>query len=130
MVVLHEHVERFADLEAEHWREASALAHRAASSLEARLSPKRCYVASLGTDLTDLPMTCPHLHLHVIPVFESGARPAQVLSWADGVGDADEAWWQAELAQCRAAWASTASSTSASDPPLEHHAGGGGGDVQ
>ena len=69
------------------------------------LAPARCYVASLGTD-ADVPMSSPHVHLHVVPV-ERDERPRDVLTWEHGVlvpSDVDLADLAARL---RAAWPST-----------------------
>ncbi|MFN3202070.1 MAG: HIT family protein [Bradymonadia bacterium] len=107
MVLLHDHQTHVAELAPEAWLEACVLAQRGAQVIQRLYDPRRCYVASLGTDLDHLPMTCPHVHVHVIPIFESGARPSSVLSWSDGVWDADEAWWQAERLRFREAWALT-----------------------
>ena len=46
----------------------------------------RVYVASLGA-VQALPMSFPHHHTHVVPIYETGerARPANVFSWSSGV---------------------------------------------
>ena len=105
LVALHRHVTAFTDLDDLEWAEATALALRAARALEAELRPARCYVASLGTALPGLPMTSPHLHLHVLPVGDPDARPAQVLSWEGGVLALDDDEHAALLARLRPAWA-------------------------
>ncbi len=104
LVVLREHVERLDEVSPEAWLDASALAHAAGRAVERSLDPARCYVASLGTSEPDLPMTFPHLHLHVIPVEERGARPAEVLTWKHGVYEGTDAEWAALRDQLRAAW--------------------------
>jgi len=95
MVLLDQHVERMSDVDAGLWQRVTALAHGAACTLERVLQPARCYVASLGTSRTDLPMTSPHIHVHVIPIEDADAKPSRVLTWEHGVFVADEAEWQA-----------------------------------
>lgn len=92
LIVPRRHVVRFADLSGETWLQMSALAQRVAQAMERHFEPARCYVASLGTPRCDVPMSCPHLHIHVIPVTDPDARPAQVLTWSNGVirGDTEE----------------------------------------
>lgn len=63
---------------------------------ERALRSARCYVASLGAASDDLPMTSPHLHLHVIPIYKAEDKPSAVLTWDRGVTIADEEEW-AEL---------------------------------
>ena len=104
MVVLRRHVTTFAELSDEAWREATTLALAAARTIEATLSPLRCYVASLGAPRGDLPMTSPHLHLHVIPIYDHDDKPATVLTWSNGVLVADEPEWEALRQQLRDAW--------------------------
>ena len=69
-------------------------AWRASRALAEVVSPRRVWVASLGSP-DPLPMSSPHLHLHVVPVHGVGeeTRPARVFSWAEGVTmyDDDEA---------------------------------------
>jgi diadenosine tetraphosphate (Ap4A) HIT family hydrolase len=98
------HVTRFEALPLETWEQMARLAHAAARALERALQPTRCYVASLGTAIEDLPMTSPHLHVHVVPLHDPAARPSSVLSWEQGVLAFDEAD-VAELAhQLLAVW--------------------------
>ncbi len=92
MVVTRAHVTRFSECELGAWSEASALGWRTARAIEAALGPVRCYVAALGSARDDLPMTCPHLHLHVVPIYDKDDKPSDVLTWSHGVviGDDDE----------------------------------------
>lgn len=85
MVALRGHITRFSDLDEAPWLEACRLARATARAIEATLAPVRCYVASLGTPREGLPMTSPHLHLHVVPVTDPDARPSEVLTWEHGV---------------------------------------------
>ncbi len=104
LVILRAHAERLEDVEPEAWADAARLAHAAGRAVERALSPARCYVASLGTSEPDLPMSFPHLHFHVIPIDEPGARPAEVLTWKHGVFEGSDAEWAALREALRAAW--------------------------
>lgn len=104
LVIPRAHVERFEALDEDTWLEATKLAHRAARALERVLRPSRCYVASLGTSEPELPMTFPHLHVHVIPVDEPGARPSEVLTWQHGLYDGTDDEWRELHAALVAAW--------------------------
>ncbi len=86
MVVLPEHVEHVARLEWERYAALQRLAWESARALDALLAPRRIFVAALGAS-TPLSKTFPHLHLHVVPVYEEGeaGRPANVFSWSHGV---------------------------------------------
>jgi diadenosine tetraphosphate (Ap4A) HIT family hydrolase len=81
------------------------LAHQAASSLQRVLSPARVFIAVLGCS-APLAASYAHLHVHVIPVYETDdrARPARVLSWSEGVVVYDDAEASALSAQLRADW--------------------------
>lgn len=85
IVVVNEHVTQLGQLAPAVWLEACAEAQRLAALLEARLAPVRCYVAALGTSEHDVPMSSPHLHLHVVPILEAGSKPSDVLTWKHGV---------------------------------------------
>jgi diadenosine tetraphosphate (Ap4A) HIT family hydrolase len=98
LVLLDQHVTRFADVDDAAWAEATALALSTARRIERALSPVRCYVASLGSVEPDLPMSSPHLHLHVVPIYEPDDKPSRVLTWAHGVIAASDA----ELAELAA----------------------------
>lgn len=90
MVVLREHVTHFSVVDPEAWLEACAEAQRLAARLEEEHSPARCYVASLGTGELGVPMSSPHLHLHVLPILDPSAKPSEVLTWRDGVYERDD----------------------------------------
>lgn len=108
MVVTRRHVERALEV---HWAEQVALhelAHRGARILEAERGARRVYVAQLGA-VDDLPMTFPHVHLHVVPLYAGGeeARPARVFSWSANVGVYEPAEAEALAGWLRAAFART-----------------------
>lgn len=104
LVVLRAHRLRLEEATPEEWADASLLAHAAGRAVERALNPARCYVAALGTSEPDLPMTFQHLHFHVIPVEEAGARPADVLTWRHGIYEGTDAEWDAMFEALRAAW--------------------------
>ena len=95
LVLLDQHCTRFAELPPGVWSAVSAASHRAARMLERALQPARCYIASLGSAREDLPMSSPHLHMHVIPIADADARPAEIFSWQRGVYDAPPDEWRA-----------------------------------
>lgn len=101
MVLLRRHTTTFSDVTPEEWQEASAEAHRIAARIESSLAPLRCYVSSLGTWREDLPMSSPHLHIHVDPVYDSGARPRTIFTHQHGVMAGEDAEWEALQARLR-----------------------------
>lgn len=108
LVIAKTHVERAASLEWSVYADLQKLVWQATRVVEVELRPERVYVAALGASRT-LPMSFPHHHVHVIPVYETGekARPAHVFSWSSGV----ERYAQEEAttlsAQLRGAWSQT-----------------------
>jgi diadenosine tetraphosphate (Ap4A) HIT family hydrolase len=91
LVVAEEHVTRFRDLSPETWAAMSTLALEAARALEDTLQAGRVYVASLGTTKETVPMSSPHLHMHVVPLKDDAERPSTVFTWDGGVFVLDEA---------------------------------------
>lgn len=114
LVVLDAHVTRFSDLSAPQWAEATELARLAARLLERLEEPARCYVASLGAGRVGIPMSSPHLHLHVIPVDDPDVSPARMLSWDDGVWAAEPQEWEALFERLRHGWAQDRSASGVS----------------
>lgn len=105
LVISRPHVEDTLELGWEAYQGLQRLAYDGAQAVTRLLSPARIFIAVLGASEV-LPMSFPHFHIHVLPVFDSDerARPAHVFSWSAGVlvYEDDEA---AELAQrLRAAW--------------------------
>lgn len=101
LVLVDEHVTSFTDVDDAAWAEASRFALASARRIERALSPARCYVASLGSAGPAVPMSSPHLHLHVIPIYEPDDKPSRVLTWENGVfvpSDADLVTLARELA--------------------------------
>lgn len=86
LVVLRRHAERIAAIAWPEYEAMQRLAWQVAGALEAVLSPNRIYVAALGSSVP-LATSSPHVHLHVIPLADGGEldRPANVLTWANGM---------------------------------------------
>jgi diadenosine tetraphosphate (Ap4A) HIT family hydrolase len=98
LVITKAHVTTWCELSTQVHDDAQRLVLDVAQRLERRLGAKRIYVAALGTTQTDLPMTSPHLHWHVVPLFDQGERPSDVLTWEHGDYEGtDEEWsWLAQ----------------------------------
>jgi len=86
LVIAKRHVERGSDLEWEQFSDLQRLVWQACRVVETKLRPDRVYTASLGAS-KQLPMSFPHYHGHVVPIYETDerARPAHVFSWSQGV---------------------------------------------
>jgi diadenosine tetraphosphate (Ap4A) HIT family hydrolase len=100
MILLRRHVTTYREVSPEEWSETNQLALQIAQRIEAALSPVRCYIASLGA-ATEHPMTFPHLHVHVIPVYQSTDTPSSILTTAHGVLTASDEEFDALLSQLR-----------------------------
>jgi diadenosine tetraphosphate (Ap4A) HIT family hydrolase len=105
MIISRLHVEDTLQLGWDVYQELQRLAYDGAQAVTRLLSPVRVFIAVLGASAA-LPMSFPHFHIHVLPVFDSDerARPAHVFSWSAGVlvYEDEEA---AQLAQrLRATW--------------------------
>lgn len=86
VIVLREHEERLERLPRPIWLELHELAHRVAQRIDRELHPVRTFVCALGS-ATQRVNSFPHVHLHVIPLYNGGEadRPAEVLTWSNGV---------------------------------------------
>jgi diadenosine tetraphosphate (Ap4A) HIT family hydrolase len=107
IVIAREHVEETTKLGWATYADLQRLAYEATLALEQVLSPARTFVAVLGAS-AQLPMSFPHFHVHVLPVYETGegARPAHVFSWSAGVLVYDDDEARELAARLRAAWPS------------------------
>jgi diadenosine tetraphosphate (Ap4A) HIT family hydrolase len=105
IVIAREHVEETTKLGWPTYAELQRLAYDATLALERALSPARTFVAVLGAS-AQLPMSFPHFHVHVLPVYETGegARPAHVFSWSAGVLVYEDEEARELAARLRAAW--------------------------
>lgn len=108
LVIAKQHVERMNELCWEVYSDLQRLVWLSTRLLEAELRPQRVYVATLGAS-QQLPMSFPHHHTHVVPVYESDerARPAHVFSWSSGVVCYEEEQARQLSARLRGAWQST-----------------------
>ncbi|CAN5566540.1 hypothetical protein BH09MYX1_BH09MYX1_59310 [soil metagenome] len=86
VVVLRRHEERVERLSRETWLGLHALAHDVARAIDVELAPLRIFVCALGSAVKRV-NSFPHVHLHVIPLYDGGDgdRPAEVLTWTQGV---------------------------------------------
>jgi histidine triad (HIT) family protein len=86
LVVARRHEERVTALALAEYLDLQRLAYALSGAVERVLSPKRVYVAALGSP--ELRATSfPHVHLHVVPLANGGEedRPAGVFTWERGV---------------------------------------------
>ena len=111
LVLVNAHVTSFTEVSTEAWLEASAQSLRAARAVERALAPVRCYVASLGTAKSEIAMSSPHLHLHVVPTYDEADRPKTVFDAERGLYAADEEEWRELHARLTGAWASIQGAT-------------------
>jgi len=107
LVIARRHVEETTALGWPEYAELQRLAYQACGALERTLAPARTFVAVLGAS-AQVPMSFPHFHVHVLPVYETGegARPAQVFSWSAGVLVYEDEEARELAARLRAAWPS------------------------
>lgn len=106
LVVPKVHVVSYDEIELPVWLEANRLALVAARVIEQVQRPRRCYVASTGSSAgEELIQTSRHLHVHVIPLYDSDDRPADVFSWQAGVYVGEPEEWEVLAASYRAVWA-------------------------
>jgi diadenosine tetraphosphate (Ap4A) HIT family hydrolase len=86
LVIARDHIEGLTELGWEKYSHLQRVAFDAARAIEGVLTPRRFFLAALGAPQA-VPMSFPHFHLHVIPLFEAddSTRPARVFSWTDGV---------------------------------------------
>jgi diadenosine tetraphosphate (Ap4A) HIT family hydrolase len=102
LIISRHHVEAVAEMPDADWLAMCQMGQAAARVLERRYRPARTYVASLGSAAGSAPNTCPHVHLHVIPVMDAATRPADLLTWDNGVIDSTSAVWRADVEGLRA----------------------------
>lgn len=105
LVIAKAHVERASELSWEVFSDLQYLVWQATRVVETELTPERVYVATLGAS-KQLPMSFPHHHVHLVPVYSSGedARPARVFSWSSGVVCYTEDQSRQLAARLRGAW--------------------------
>ena len=105
LVILESHEEDIASVAWPAWQRMQRLAWESSRALERCLSPRRIFVAALGS-ATPSAKSFPHLHLHVVPLHEDGekARPAHVFSWSRGVHVYEPQEAEALVAELRDAW--------------------------
>jgi diadenosine tetraphosphate (Ap4A) HIT family hydrolase len=110
LVLSREHCEDTLELGWARYQELQELAYRGVQTVTRTLRPLRVFVAVLGASVP-LPMSFPHFHIHVLPVYDADerARPAHVLSWSAGVLIYEEEEARTLAARLRDAWPSAVS---------------------
>lgn len=105
LVILRRHVESIAEMPWGEYAAVQRLCWEAARAMDRALGPRRVFVAALGS-ATALPMTFPHHHVHVVPLYDGGEadRPSEVLTWKHGVFLYGEEEARGLAAALRAAW--------------------------
>jgi diadenosine tetraphosphate (Ap4A) HIT family hydrolase len=98
------HVISYTEVDAPLWARINAEALRAARMLERIREPRRIYVTSTGSSAGELTQSSLHLHVHVIPLYDSDDRPADVFSWQAGVYVAEHDEWEALRLEYAQAW--------------------------
>jgi len=85
LVIARRHEERLTRLARAEYEQLHDLAYRVSQAIERVFEPRRIYAAVLGS-AEPLAMSCPHVHLHLVPLADGGEadRPANVFTWAHG----------------------------------------------
>jgi diadenosine tetraphosphate (Ap4A) HIT family hydrolase len=104
MVTPKPHVTAYDAVDPELWMRTSRLAHQAARMVERVRRPRRCYMASTGSSGGELTQTSQHLHIHVIPIYETDDRPSSVFSWSEGIYVGSPQEWAELLAAYKREW--------------------------
>ncbi len=104
MVTLREHVTHFSRLSPALWARAQTHALRCARLVEEQQAPNRVYITSTGSAAGELTQSSMHLHIHIVPVYSSDDRPADIFSWQEGVWVAERDEWEALRVRYRDAW--------------------------
>jgi diadenosine tetraphosphate (Ap4A) HIT family hydrolase len=106
LVIAREHREGTTEIDWPFHRDLSRLVWEATRVLTEVMTPVRVYTAALGAAREDLPMSFPHHHIHVIPVYSSDehARPAHVFSWTSGVVRYEQREAEALATRLAVAW--------------------------
>jgi diadenosine tetraphosphate (Ap4A) HIT family hydrolase len=104
LVLCHRHVTSFSELAESEWQLMNALALRGARALERALNPTRCYVGAFGTAKSQIEISSPHLHLHVVPTYGEDERPSLVFTWQNGVYTGTNEEWTELESKIRRAW--------------------------
>lgn len=109
MVIPKAHVTSYREVDPAVWAHVNGLVHVAARVVEQVERPRRCYVASIGSNPTsrELLQSSRHLHVHIIPIHRPEDCPADVFSWAEGVYVAEPHEWEALRQRYRCAWEAT-----------------------
>ncbi|HYG51937.1 MAG TPA: HIT family protein [Flavobacteriales bacterium] len=103
MVVLNRHVCSVSETSTAEWQEMTTYIKKTTAILEKTLSPLRCYVAGLGS-IENLPMTCPHLHFNILPIYNSNDKPDKIFTWKHGLYDGTEDEWKNLHVQLTQLW--------------------------
>jgi histidine triad (HIT) family protein len=105
LVISRRHMEDTAELPWEIYVDLQRLAYDASCVQRRVLKPVRIFNAILGAP-AQLPMSFPHFHIHLLPVYDSDerARPAFVFSWSAGVLVYEDGEAHALAAELRGAW--------------------------
>jgi len=87
LVVSRRHVETWSGVGWNEWRDVQHLAFDAAQAIERAFDPVRVYSATLGSTGRVSPTSFPHLHVHVVPIYEDDERgkPSNVFTWKHGL---------------------------------------------
>jgi diadenosine tetraphosphate (Ap4A) HIT family hydrolase len=110
MVLLNEHKTNFSDVDPGVWLDLSTLLFRATRAVESVLKPLRCYVASTGSTS---PMTSPHLHFNILPVYNESDKPSSIFTWENGLLSGTGQEWEDLFEKLKAEFANGVSGGSA-----------------
>jgi diadenosine tetraphosphate (Ap4A) HIT family hydrolase len=91
-VFLKRHVTHLSSVSPGEWLELNEQVRRVGVALEQVLRPLRVFLACTGS-VEKLPMTCPHIHFNLIPVYSAADKPSSIFTWENGIYEADPAEW-------------------------------------
>jgi len=93
IVAMKKHTEKYTDVSETENAALYKNAYKTAKVLEKLLNPSRCYIASIGSGENRI-NTCPHINVHVIPVYDKAQKPSEVFTWENGLFSGTKKEWE------------------------------------
>ena len=93
IVATNEHLTKISDLTDSIYTRCFQLSRQVALIQEQKLNPVNIYISSIGSSDNHI-NTCPHFHIHVLPLYDKNIRPSEVFTWEKGISTGSEQEWK------------------------------------
>ena len=93
IVTTNKHLTRISNIPDDTFASCFSVSRQIAVLQESKLNPKNIFISSIGSSENQI-NTCPHFHIHILPIYDFDIKPSEVFTWENGIYEGSKSEWE------------------------------------